>query len=182
MEEDLEILSRLKRNYPSKVIVASIMGQNEAEWTLLARAVSDAGADVLELNFSCPNMEEKGVGVDIGQDPEAVRRFTAAARRGTDKPILAKMPPNLADMRPAARAAMAGGANGIAAIRPFALTAKPAGRFLCRTTAWAAIFACWSAPKKPSAPGASASDRPTARRNNPTEKPSAAASVTGRCG
>ena len=116
MEEDLEILSRLKRNYPTKVIVASIMGQNEAEWTQLARAVSDAGADVLELNFSCPNMEEKGVGVDIGQDPEAVRRFTAAARRGTDKPILAKMTPNLADMRPAARAAMAGGANGIAAI------------------------------------------------------------------
>lgn len=116
MEEDLEILSRLKRNYPTKVILASIMGQNEEEWTGLARAVTQAGADVLELNFSCPNMEEKGVGVDIGQDPEAVRRFTAAARRGTDKPILAKMTPNLADMRPAARAAMEGGANGIAAI------------------------------------------------------------------
>lgn len=116
MQEDLEILSRLKQNYPTKVIVASIMGQNEEEWTQLAKAVTHAGADVLELNFSCPNMEEKGVGVDIGQDPDAVRRFTAAARRGTEKPILAKMTPNLADMCPAARAAMEGGANGIAAI------------------------------------------------------------------
>lgn len=116
LAEDMDILRRLKQNYPSKVILASIMGRNEAEWTTLAKAVTQAGADAVELNFSCPNMEEKGVGVDIGQDPELVRRFTAAARRGTDKPILAKMTPNLADMRPAARAAMEGGANGIAAI------------------------------------------------------------------
>lgn len=116
LSEDLGILARLKQNYPSKVIIASIMGKNEAEWTELTRAVTEAGADVVELNFSCPNMEKKGVGVDIGQDPDAVRRFTAAARRGTGKPILAKMTPNLADMRPAARAAIEGGANGIAAI------------------------------------------------------------------
>jgi len=116
LEEDLDILSRLKRDYPTKFILASIMGQNEEEWTSLTRAVTEAGADAVELNFSCPNMEAKGVGVDIGQDPAAVRRFTAAARRGTDRPILAKMTPNLADMRPAARAAMEGGASGIAAI------------------------------------------------------------------
>lgn len=116
LEEDLQILSKLKQNYPTKVIIASIMGQDEQEWTQLSAAATQAGADALELNFSCPNMEEKGMGVDIGQDPDAVRRFTAAARRGTDRPILAKMTPNLADMRPAARAAMEGGANGIAAI------------------------------------------------------------------
>ncbi len=116
LEEDLDILSRLKRNFPSKFILASIMGRNEEEWTELTRAVTRAGADAVELNFSCPNMEAKGVGVDIGQEPDTVRRFTAAARRGTDRPILAKMTPNLADMRPAARAAMEGGASGIAAI------------------------------------------------------------------
>jgi len=116
LEEDLDILSQLKWDYPSKFILASIMGQNEAEWTELTRAVTQAGADAVELNFSCPNMEAKGVGVDIGQDPDLVRRLTAAARRGTDRPILAKMTPNLADMRPAARAAMEGGASGIAAI------------------------------------------------------------------
>jgi hypothetical protein len=61
-------------------------------------------------------MEEKDVGVDVGQDPEAVRRYTAAVRRATHLPVLAKMTPNLADMRPAARAAIEAGANGIAAI------------------------------------------------------------------
>lgn len=116
LEEDLAIFTRLKKNYPNKVILASIMGRDENEWTYLAEAVTRAGADVVECNFSCPNMEEKNVGVDVGQDAEAVRRYTAAVRRGTHLPILAKMTPNLADMRPIARSAIQAGANGIAAI------------------------------------------------------------------
>ena len=74
------------------------------------------GADVLELNFSCPNMMEEGLGSDIGQVPELVERFTAAARRGADIPILAKLTPNVARMSPAAEAALRGGARGLAAI------------------------------------------------------------------
>lgn len=116
IEEDLAIFTRLKKNYPSKVILASIMGRDEKEWTYLAEAVTRAGVDVIECNFSCPNMEEKNVGVDVGQDAEAVRRYTAAVRRGTHLPILAKMTPNITDMRPVARAAIEAGANGIAAI------------------------------------------------------------------
>ena len=88
------------------------MGRDEQEWAYLAEAATKAGADVIECNFSCPNMEEK----DVGQDPEAVRCYAAAVRRATHLPVLAKMTPNLADMRPAARAAIEAGANGIAAI------------------------------------------------------------------
>lgn len=116
VEENMECFKRLKEKYPTKVIVSSIMGRNEEEWEKLARLSTEAGADVIELNFSCPNMEEKGVGVDIGQDPELVRRFTKAARRGTKAPILAKMTPNITDMRIPAEAAIEGGADGIAAI------------------------------------------------------------------
>lgn len=116
LEENMECFRRLKEKYPTKVIVASIMGRNEDEWEYLSRKVTEAGADVIELNFSCPNMEEKGTGVDIGQDPALVKRFTAAARRGSSIPILAKMTPNITDMRIPAEAAMEGGADGIAAI------------------------------------------------------------------
>ena len=116
VEENMECFRRLKEKYPTKVIVASIMGRNEDEWEKLARLSTEAGADVIELNFSCPNMEEKGVGVDIGQDPELVKRFTKAARRGTKAPILAKMTPNITDIRIPAEAAIEGGADGIAAI------------------------------------------------------------------
>ncbi len=116
MEEDLDIIRRLKRDYPQKVILASIMGRNKEEWERLARLSQDAGADIIECNFSCPNMEQNGLGVDIGQSTESVAQCTRAARRGCTVPLLAKLTPNVADMRPFARAAMANGADGIAAI------------------------------------------------------------------
>ena len=114
--ENMEIFRRLKKNYPTKFILASIMGRDDEEWEELARECAENGADAVELNFSCPNMAEGGLGSDIGQVPELVERFTAAARRGTDIPILAKLTPNVAFMSPAAEAARRGGADGIAAI------------------------------------------------------------------
>ena len=114
--ENMEIFRRLKQNYPTKFILASIMGQNDAEWEELARLCEENGADAIELNFSCPNMADGGLGSDIGQVPELVERFTAAARRGTKIPILAKLTPNVASMIPAAEAAKRGGADGLAAI------------------------------------------------------------------
>ena len=114
--ENMEIFRRLKEKYPTKFILASIMGQNDAEWEELARLCEENGADAIELNFSCPNMAEGGLGSDIGQVPELVERFTAAARRGTKLPILAKLTPNVAKMSPAAEAAKRGGADGLSAI------------------------------------------------------------------
>ncbi len=114
--ENMEIFRRLKEKYPSKVILASIMGQDEEEWGELAQLCEENGADAVELNFSCPNMADGGLGSDIGQVPELVERFTAAAKRGTKLPVLAKLTPNVAQMSPAAEAAKRGGADGIAAI------------------------------------------------------------------
>ncbi|MBQ7565463.1 MAG: NAD-dependent dihydropyrimidine dehydrogenase subunit PreA [Lachnospiraceae bacterium] len=114
--ENMEIFRRLKKDYPSKFILASIMGQNEAEWESLAKLCEENGADAVELNFSCPNMQEDGLGSDIGQVPELVERFTRAAKRSSSIPVLAKLTPNVATMSPAAEAALQGGADGIAAI------------------------------------------------------------------
>jgi dihydropyrimidine dehydrogenase (NAD+) subunit PreA len=114
--QNMEIFRRLKAKYPTKVILASIMGQNEAEWGELARMCEENGADAVELNFSCPNMAEGGLGSDIGQVPELVERFTASAKQACNIPVLAKLTPNVASMVPAAKAALCGGADGIAAI------------------------------------------------------------------
>ena len=114
--ENMSVLNELKKNYPSKFILASIMGKDEEEWGSLAKLCEDNGADAVELNFSCPNMQEGGLGSDIGQIPELVERFTRAAKRSTSIPVLAKLTPNVAKMSPAAEAAKRGGADGIAAI------------------------------------------------------------------
>ncbi|MBQ3459467.1 MAG: NAD-dependent dihydropyrimidine dehydrogenase subunit PreA [Solobacterium sp.] len=116
VQENMEIFRRLKQNYPNKVILASIMGQNDEEWAELAYQCEVNGADAVELNFSCPNMAEGGLGSDIGQVPELVERFTRAAKSRVHIPVLAKLTPNVDRMAPAAEAARRGGADGIAAI------------------------------------------------------------------
>lgn len=114
--ENVEMIRRLKKEFPTKVIIASIMGQNEEEWEYLSKEVTKAGADLLELNFSCPNMKYHGTGSDVGQDPDTVKIFTEVVRNCTNLPILAKMTPNVSDMRIPAKASKEGGADGIAAI------------------------------------------------------------------
>jgi len=116
LEENLDYLRQLKKDYPTKIIIASILGLNEEEWTYLAQRVTEAGVDIIECNFSCPHMSGEGLGSDVGEDPQLIFLYTTATRRGTHLPILAKMTPNLGHMELPAMAAMKAGANGIAAI------------------------------------------------------------------
>lgn len=116
LEENLACLKKLKRDFPSKIIVASIMGENEQEWTELARLATEAGVDIIECNFSCPQMTTEAMGADVGQNPELVKKYCEATRRGTNLPILSKMTPNIENMVMPAAASIEGGADGIAAI------------------------------------------------------------------
>ncbi len=78
--------------------------------------MTEAGVDMIECNFSCPHMAGDGLGSDVGQDPVLVGKYTAATRRGTHLPIIAKMTPNIGNMEIPAIAAVENGADGIAAI------------------------------------------------------------------
>ena len=75
-----------------------------------------AGAHILELNFSCPQMARSDAGHRVGQDFGLIEKYTAAAKRACNIPVIAKMTPNITDMLPAALAAQQGGADGISAI------------------------------------------------------------------
>ena len=116
VEMDFDILKRLKQNYPSKIIIASIMGQKEEDWGKLAKMAEDAGCDAVELNFSCPQMREAGMGSDVGQDPELVTFFTAYVKRSVSIPVITKMTPNIAHISGPAMGAYFAGADAISAI------------------------------------------------------------------
>ncbi|MDC7250697.1 MAG: NAD-dependent dihydropyrimidine dehydrogenase subunit PreA [Sphaerochaetaceae bacterium] len=116
LSENLKFISDLKKDFPNKVIVSSIMGQNDQEWTDLARLSQEAGADIIECNFSCPHMSGNGLGSDVGQDAQLVKHYCECTRKGTTLPILAKMTPNIGHIEIPAIAAIEGGADGIAAI------------------------------------------------------------------
>ena len=115
-ETDFDILRRLKQNYPTKVVVASIMGEYEEEWIELAKMAEDAGCDAVELNFSCPQMRLAGMGSDVGQDPELVTFYTAYVKRSVRIPVIPKMTPNITEMNQPAMGAYFAGADAISAI------------------------------------------------------------------
>ena len=116
VEMDFDILRRLKQNYPTKVVVASIMGQTEEQWIKLAKMAEEAGCDAVELNFSCPQMKHEGMGSDVGQSPELVKTYTACVKGCVKIPVIPKMTPNITHIVEPAAACVEAGADAISAI------------------------------------------------------------------
>ena len=111
----LQSISELKRDFPSKIIIASIMcSYNEQDWTELSGQVEAAGADMLELNLSCPHgVAERGFGLACGQDPALVEQISRWLRKAVKIPFFIKLTPNTTDILELAKAAQRGGADGV---------------------------------------------------------------------
>ncbi|XP_015595440.1 dihydropyrimidine dehydrogenase [NADP(+)] [Cephus cinctus] len=111
-------VTELKKDFPTKIIIASIMcTYNAADWTELAQMAASAGADALELNLSCPHgMGESGMGLACGQDPELVRNISRWVRAAVNIPFFVKLTPNITDIVSIAKAAYEGQADGVSAI------------------------------------------------------------------
>ncbi|MGD0726071.1 MAG: NAD-dependent dihydropyrimidine dehydrogenase subunit PreA [Spirochaetia bacterium] len=119
LKDNLADFLYLKKKYPDRPIIASIMGFSNDEWGYLAKAAEDHGADMLELNFSCPHMTVEGSGHKVGQAFHLLEKFTATVKRAVKIPVLAKMTPNITDMTEPALFAKKGGADGISAVNTF---------------------------------------------------------------
>ncbi len=115
-EANLHFLRKLKKDFPEKCLIVSIMGMNEEDWTRLAKDVTEAGADIIECNFSCPQMTQENMGSDVGANLELIDKFTKATLKGTNVPVMLKMTPNIEKMEVPAKAAIAAGGHAIAAI------------------------------------------------------------------
>jgi dihydropyrimidine dehydrogenase (NAD+) subunit PreA len=116
LKDNLAEFLYLEKNYPDHPIIASIMGFFLDEWVYLAKAAEDNGADMLELNFSCPHMCIEGAGHKVGQAFELLEGFTEAIKKAVSIPVMAKMTPNITDMNEPAMYAKNGGADAISAI------------------------------------------------------------------
>ena len=115
-DQNFEYMRRLKEDFPDKVVVASIMGSSDEEWVELAKKSEQAGVDLIEGNFSCPQMTSHAMGSDVGSDPKLVEKYSRAVTKTTKIPFIAKMTPNITTMEPPARGAAKGGAKGVSAI------------------------------------------------------------------
>jgi dihydroorotate dehydrogenase (NAD+) catalytic subunit len=97
--------------------VVSIAGGSAAEYAELARRLSDApGVTAIEVNISCPNVEDRGT--VFACDPSAAATVIEAVRANTryDIPVFAKLSPDVTDITAIARSCVAAGADGLSLI------------------------------------------------------------------
>lgn len=100
----------------SRVIV-SIAGETIEEYATLARKLrSVSGLSAVEVNISCPNVENRGL--VFACDPDASRRVIDGVRKtiGGDLPIIAKLSPDVTDLPAIARGVVDAGADALALI------------------------------------------------------------------
>jgi dihydroorotate dehydrogenase (NAD+) catalytic subunit len=98
-------------------IIVSIAGETVEEYSTLARKLrSVSGISAIEVNISCPNVENRGL--VFACDPEASRRVIDGVRRtiGGELTIIAKLSPDVTDLVSIARGVVDAGADGLALI------------------------------------------------------------------
>jgi dihydropyrimidine dehydrogenase (NAD+) subunit PreA len=114
---NLREIREVKRSFPDRALIVSLMADTRAEWQELIERCEDAGADGLELNFGCPHgMCERGMGSAVGSEPKVLEEITRWAVSYARKPVIVKLSPNVADILEPGVAAVRGGAHGLALI------------------------------------------------------------------
>ena len=114
----------IKAAWPDRVLVASIMAGSGTDkelgnWQTLVEGVQDAGADALELNFSCPHMDRVDMGSNVGKDPVLCSVSTQAVKAVARVPVWVKLTPATANIVEEAEATFRGGADAISSSNTF---------------------------------------------------------------
>ncbi len=111
-------LARIKKQFPTRMLVASIMAGsgNDKElhnWQTLAKACIAEGCDALELNFSCPHMDRIDMGSNVGKDKVLCSVVTQAVKEVSTVPVWVKLTPATSNIVTEATATFLGGADAI---------------------------------------------------------------------
>ena len=101
------------KNYDTKIIV-NVCGKSTKDYLEVVERLADEPIDMMEINISCPNVKEGGIA--FGQDPKLVEQITSDIKKIAKQPVIMKLSPNVTDITEMARAAEAGGADGLSLI------------------------------------------------------------------
>ncbi len=98
----------------SAAIIANIAGNTIEEYCEMARILSEADIDAIELNVSCPNV--KAGCVAFGNSPSGIGEITSQVRKHCNKPLIVKLTPNVGNIAEIAAAAEDAGADALSLI------------------------------------------------------------------
>tara|TARA_B100000953_G_scaffold7167_1_gene6437 strand:- start:1392 stop:2303 length:912 start_codon:yes stop_codon:yes gene_type:complete len=107
----------LLKMYKTRIIV-NFFGETIQQYEEMALALSkEERIDALEMNVSCPNVEEGGL--QFSSDPEILRQVVDAVRKVSDKFLIVKLSPNVTDITTLAKAAEDAGADALSVCNTF---------------------------------------------------------------
>jgi len=113
VKEKLPYLRKIR----TKLIV-NFFGKTPQEYVELAKRLDDiAGLSALEMNISCPNVQQGGI--IFGTDPRMTYRLVSKVKRSIQRPLIVKLSPNVTDITAIARCAEQGGADAVSLINTF---------------------------------------------------------------
>jgi dihydroorotate dehydrogenase (NAD+) catalytic subunit len=95
-------------------VIVSVYGFSAEEYATAAKIAVGAGADAVELNVSCPHVEETGL--EIGQNPKILAEVVRKVKASMEKPVFVKLSPNVTDVAETAEVAAKAGADALTAI------------------------------------------------------------------
>ena len=107
----------LKKEFPNKIVIGSIMGEKKEDWQSLVERLELAGADIVECSFSCPQgtLGSKP-GFMLGQDPKLVETVAGWIKEASKNiPVVIKITPQVTDIVEIANAVKRSGADAICA-------------------------------------------------------------------
>ena len=96
-------------------IIANIVAYSMDDFEQLAREITTCDPDIIEVNISCPNVDDK-YGKPFSCVAAQANKVTALVRDNTDKPIVIKLTPNVPNIVEIAEACKEAGANGFCLI------------------------------------------------------------------
>lgn len=99
-------------------IIASIFAGHVEDFGKLAKEITKAKPDFIEVNISCPNVKDE-FGKPFAEKPELAAEVTKIVKANTNIPVIIKLSPNVPAIAVIAKAVEAAGANAICAVNTF---------------------------------------------------------------
>jgi len=113
IKEKLPYFKKVKTN-----LIINFFGKTQQEYVELSKRLNDLpGISGLEMNVSCPNVQQGGI--IFGTNPRMTYRLVSKVRKFTQRPLIVKLSPNVTDIALMAKSAEEGGADAVSLVNTF---------------------------------------------------------------
>ncbi len=118
IEKAIEEFSDYMKRKNGVPLIVNIIGGKADDFVAIAKEIDKLGPPIIEINISCPNVEDEHGKPFATSCPDAAR-VTRMVKAVTKIPVIVKLSPNVENIKLIAKAVVDAGADGICAINTY---------------------------------------------------------------